>query len=195
MSRKNSAGSSITDLVGVVPHSALYGGEAPMWHFPELAASTYTLGKCVAGEMVSLSGSAGNAVGMTRPGTDASGYGIIGFLADDGAGTASSFKGVYVATPDVIFVGNVGDSVTSATAQTAATDLGQRYGLTSLSGRTYVDKAKTNASTTMCRVIGLHDQDDHPCFYGKVYFQVLQPSCQLTNGWQLNSSSPLALVL
>lgn len=194
MSRKNSAGSSITDLVGVVPHSALYGGEAPMWHFPELAASTLTLGKCLAGEMVCLSGTVGGAVGLTRPNTDSSGYGIVGFMADDGAGTASSFKGVYIATPDVVFVGNVGHA-TSASAQTAATDLGQRYGLTSLSGRTYVDKGKTSVSTTMCRVIGLHDQDDHPCFYGKVYFQVLSNSCQLTNGWNTNSSSNSELVI
>lgn len=191
MSRKNTSLSTITDLVGVKPLSALTGGEVPLWEFPDLSASE----AYKAGEMVSLSGASGSRIGLTAAATDASGFGIAGFAADDNGGAISSFKGVYVATPDVVFVGNVGHSVTSASAQTAAADIGVRYGLTSLSGRTYVDKFKTTASTTMCRVIGLHKQDDVPCFYGKVYFQVLAPSCQLMNGWNTNASSPLALLV
>src|SRR5512145_1375641 len=118
MSRKNSAGSSITDLIGVMPRCFINGGDVPVWPFPELGAETFK-----AGEMVCLSGSAGNAVGLTTPGTDASGYGIAGFAADNASGSASSFCGVYIATPDTVFVGNVGHA-TSASAQTAALDLG-----------------------------------------------------------------------
>ena len=190
MSRANTNGSTITDLVGVYPFRKLDGGNPPVFSFPELGAETF-----LAGEMVCLSGSAANAVGLTKPPTDASGFGIVGFAADNASGVASSFKGVYIASPETIFVGNVGHGSTSASAQTAALDLGQRYGLTSLSGRTYVDKAKTTASTTMVRVLGLHEQDSHPCFYGRVYFQVLMPSCQLQNGWNTNCSSNSALLL
>jgi len=184
MSRKNSAGSSITDLTGVMPRLKMDGGTPNVWVFPELGVETFK-----AGEMVSLSGSAGSAVGVTKPGTDASGQGIIGFAADNASGFTSSMIGVWVASPDTVFVGNIGHSSTSASAQTAATDWGQAYGLTSLSGRTYVDKAKANnASTAMCRVIGFYDQDTVPTFYGRVFFQVLSPVCQLVNKWALSSS-------
>jgi hypothetical protein len=190
MSRTNAAGSSITDLVGAMPVRKLDGGTPSIWFFPELGAETFK-----AGEMVGLSGSAGNRVGLTIPATDASGYGILGFAADDASGATSSFKGVYIATPDTVFLANIGHSTVSANAQTAAYDIGQRYGLTSLSGRTYVDKLKTNASTAMCRVIGLYDQDTHPGFYSRVYFQVLQTVSQLENTWNTNSSSNSALIL
>jgi hypothetical protein len=194
MSRKNTAGSSITDLVGVMPRVHLVGGEIPEWPFPELGVETFKQG-----EMVCLSGSAGNRVGLTKPGTDASGYGIVGFAADNASGFTSSMVGVFVATPSIVFVGNVGHSATSANAQTAATDIGQLYGLTSLSGRTYVDKAKGagNFSTASCRVMGFYDQDVVPTFYGRVYFQVLEPMCQLQNSIWSNgvTSSPVAMVL
>lgn len=174
MSRTNSAGSSVTDIVGVAPQIKLDGGQPGVWKFPEMAAETFK-----AGEMVCLSGAAATRIGITTPGTDASGFGIVGFAADDAAGAISSFRAVYIATPETVFVGNVGHSVTSASAQTAATDLGKAYGLTSLSGRTYVDKYKTAFSTTMCRVVGLHDADTVPSFYGKVYFVVGTQHCQL----------------
>ena len=184
MSRLNSNLSTITDIVGVAPKAMLNGGVPPLWAFPELNGTQ----AFKAGEMVCLSGSAGSAVGLTRPGTDASGFGIVGFAADDADGTTSAYQGVYIATPDVVFVGNVGHS-TSASAQTAATDLGQQYGLTSLSGRSYIDKSKTNVSTTMCRVLGLHDGDNHPCYYGKVYFKVLDENFKLRRGWVVASST------
>lgn len=184
MSRKNSGGSSLTDIIGVSPVVKLDGGTPSVWAFPELSG-TQTF---KAGEMVCLSGGAGAAVGLTAPPTDASGFGILGFAADDASGTTSSKKGVWIATPDTVFIANVGHS-TSASAQTAATDFGQLYGLTTLSGRTYVDKSKTAVSTVMCRVIGLHEQDDVPSFYGRVYFSVLQPACQLYNSKTWNTSS------
>lgn len=190
MSRTNSDGSSITDLIGVMPVVSLNGGTVPVWPFKELGAETFN-----AGEMVSLSGSAGNAVGVTGSPTGASGYGILGFAADDAAGAASGTVGVYVATPDTVFVANIGHSSTSASAQTAATDVGQRYGLTSLSGRTYVDKVSTACSNTLVRVIGLHEQDDAPCFYGRVYFTVFDHACQMRNGWWTSASTPQGMVL
>lgn len=189
MSRANTNGSTITDLVGVSPLRRLDGGAVAVWSFPECGVETFK-----AGEMVCLSGSTGNAIGITKPPTDASGYGILGFAADDASGSVSSWKGVYVATPETVFVGNVGHS-TSALAQTAALDVGQKYGLTSLSGRTYVDKSKTACSTAMVRVLGVHNADSVPCFYGKVYFQVLNPFCQLQNAWNTNSSSNSELVV
>lgn len=190
MSRLNANSSSITDIVGCRPAVMLDGGTPRVWKFPELGVEAFKTG-----EMVCLSGAAGSAVGLTRPGTDASGYGIVGFAANDAAGTASSLAGVWIATPDVIFVGNV-THPTSATAQTAATDVGQLYGLTSLSGKTSVDKSKTNASTSMVRVVGLHGGDTHPCFYGKVYFKVISRHCQLDNNININlSGSSSALVL
>ena len=187
MSRLNAAGSSVTDIVGVQQECSL-DGESRVWFFPELGSETFR-----AGEMVCLSGSAANAVGLTKPGTDASGYGIVGFAADNASGYTSAFKGVMIATPDNIFVGNVNNVTTSASAQTAATDLGQLYGLTSLSGTTYVDKTKTQTSTISCRVIGFYGGDTVPSFYGRVYFQVLQSKCQLTNNIWLNTSSPVTL--
>ena len=186
MSRKNANGSSITDLVGATPVVRLDGSLPSIWKFPELGAETFK-----AGEMVCLSGSAGNAVGLATPGTDASGFGILGFAADNASAATSSFKSVYVASPDVVFCANIGHSTVSATAQTAATDLGQRYGLTSLSGRTYVDKLKTNASTVMVRVLGLCDQDTHPSFYGRVLFHVLPTACQLGSPWQVSNGSAI----
>lgn len=190
MSRLNAAGSSITDLIGVCPKAKLDGGAVAIWDFPELIGTqTYKTG-----EMVCLSGSVANAVGLTKPGIDASGFGIVGFAADDATGTGSTITAVYVVSPETIYVANVGHSVTSANAQTAALDVGQRYGLTSLSGRTYVDKQKTGCSNAMCRVIGFHGQDDVPTFYGKVYFQVLDTKCQLRTTWVI-ASSPLATAL
>lgn len=177
MSRLNANNSAITDCVGVSPVAKLDGGVPSMWEFPELGTETFDKG-----EMVCLSGSPGaNAVGITKPGTDASGYGILGFAADDAGGTTSTFTGVWLATPDTVFRGNIGESNTSANAVTAAVDIGHSYGLTSLSGRTYVDKYKTSAFTVMCRVIGLDDTDDLGCYYGKVYFTVVQHKCQLYN--------------
>lgn len=188
MSRLNSAGSSITDLIGVMPSNNFLGCAVPIWPFPELGAEVFKNG-----EMVSLSGSAGNAVGITKPGTDASGYGILGFAADAASGAISSFKGVYVAHPGQLFQANVGHS-TSANAQTAALDLGQRYGLTSLSGRTYVDKSKTAASTTMVRVVGFNEQDAVPSFFGRVIFTVNPERCQMWTGYLVSTSAPASVV-
>jgi len=191
MSRKNSAGSSLTDLVGVQPVAFLNGGIVPLWPFPELAGSeTFPL---MAGEMACLSGAIGSRIGLTRPGTDASGYGVLGFTGDNASNATSSVMGVFIATPDAIFCGNVGHG-TSALAQTAALDVGQQYGLTSLSGRTYVDKSKGvgNISTAMVRVLGFNEQDIVPCFYGRVLFQVLANNCQLLNNTMTNASGSVA---
>jgi len=192
MSRLNSAGSSVTDLVGVIPIMNMDGGQPPVYFFPELSGTQ----AFKAGEMVCLSGTAARgtagAIGLTRAGTDASGFGIIGFAADKASGTTAAAKGVFVALPGIVFIANVGHSTTSANAQTAATDLGQLYGLTSLSGRTYVDKLKTSISTVMCRILKLCDEDATPSFYGKVQFQVLSPKCQLVNHIAVDTSSPLA---
>ena len=184
MSRLNVNGSSITDLIGVMPVKKLDGGNPAIWYFPELGAETF-----MAGEMVCLSGSAGNAVGITKPGTDASGYGILGFAADNASGATSSLHSVYIATPDSVFLANIGHSTTSANAITAATDVGQRYGLTSLSGRTYVDKLKTATSSVLCRVLALSDQDTVGTYYGRVYMAVLQPACQYYNGLYVTTSN------
>jgi hypothetical protein len=176
-----------------MPRTKMDGGSISVWPFPELGPETFK-----AGEMVSLSGVAGSQIGLTKPGTDASGYGIIGFAADNASGYCSAMQGVYVVTPDTIFVGNVGHSVTSANAQTSPTDVFQLYGLTSLSGRTYVDKNKggANVSTAMCRVIGFFDQDTVPTYYGRVYFQVFPGKCQLQNGGiAVNISSTIATVV
>lgn len=188
MSKLNTAGSSIAALVGAAPAVRLDGGSVPAWSFPELGAETFLIG-----EMVCLSGSAGNAVGITKPGVDASGYGILGIAADNASGAISSFRGVFVASPETIFVANVGHA-TSANAQTAAADIGQRFGLTSLSGRTYVDKGKTAASTCMVRVIGLHEQDVVPSFYGRVLFNVLPEKCQLYTAHGYNTSAPASVL-
>ena len=192
MSRLNSNKSSITDLVGVMPRLKLDGGTVPVWPMYELGAETFR-----AGEMVCLSGSNGSQIGVTRPGTDASGYGIVGFAADNASGFTSSIIGVFPVVQDVVWTGNVGHSVTSANAQTAATDLYQAYGLTSLSGRTYVDKNKggANTSTAMCRIIGFYDQDVVPTFYGRVYFQVLENKRQLNLNLAVNVSSTIATVV
>lgn len=189
MSRTNSAGSSITDLIGVTPAVKMDGGQAPVWRFPEMAVETFKKG-----EMLCLSGAAATRTGITTPPVDASGYGIIGFAAEDAAGAISSFRAVYIATPETIFVGNVQHS-TSASAQTAASDLGKIYGLTTLSGKTAVDKSKTAVSTAMCRVVGLHEQDAVPSFYGKVYFTVLNTANQLYNTKTWNTSSQADLLV
>ena len=190
MATLNANGSSIAGITNVAPLSKLDGGSVPTWYFPESATDLF-----LQGEMVCLSGSAGNAVGLARPGTDASGYGILGFAADNASGSTSSFKGVWLATPDTVFVGNVGNSATSALSQTAASDIGQLYGLTSLSGRTYVDKNKggANTSTAMCRVIGMHDSDVVPSFYGKVKFTVLTNVLQMYNSMYFTASSGVSL--
>jgi hypothetical protein len=167
----------MADLIKVRPIATLHGGPPPVWDFPELGASESFLD----GEMISLSGSAGaNAVGITAAGVDASGYGILGFAAQDASGAVSNFSAVWLATPEVVFMGNVGHS-TSANAQTAATDLGKAYGLTTLSGRTYVDAAKTSGREVMVRVVGFENTDVVPSFYGKVHFLVVPQKCQLYN--------------
>lgn len=188
MSRLNSAGSSITDLVGVIPANNFIGGSVPVWPFPELGVEAFKQG-----EMVCLSGSTGNAVGITRPGVDASGYGILGFAADNASGAISSFKSVFIVHPGQTFIGNVGHA-TSANAQTAALDIGQTYGLTSLSGRTYVDKSKTALSTSMVRVLSLFGQDDVPSFYGRVIFNVLPDKCQMWTRQLISTSAPASVV-
>jgi hypothetical protein len=191
MSRKNVAGSNITDLVGVTPWSNLQGNSIPEYPFPELPGITVKRG-----EMVCLSGLVGTGYGITSPGTDASGYGILGFAADNASGITSGPIGIWLVSPNVVFTGNMGHSSTSALAQTAAIDVGQKFGLTSLSGRTYVDKAKAGAaSTAMVRVIGLHAQDTHPCFYGKVEFVVFSRNCQLFGGYQDSVSGPTNTVV
>lgn len=131
MSRRNASLSTVTDLIGVKPVATLDGGQPAQWSFPTLAAAA--LGK---GEAVCLSGGTGVAMGITPIGTNASGYGILGFTSEAIASTvnASTFTGVYIATPDTVFVGNVNQATTSAAAQTAVTDIGQLYGLTTMSG-------------------------------------------------------------
>jgi hypothetical protein len=129
------------------------------------------------------------AVGLAAAATDASGFGIVGFAADDATGDTDIREFMWL--PDVILLET---RLVRRVSQTAAVDLGQQFVPDPLR-RTYVDKYKTTASNAMCRVIGLHKQDDHPCFYGKVYFTVLVPSCQLLNAWNTNTSYPLALNL
>lgn len=182
MSRQNAAGSSVTDIIGCKPSVALDGGTPRVWKFPELGAETFKMG-CA----VSLSGSAGSQTGITAAATDASGYGIVGFAAQNAQGTTSAMTGVWIATPDIIFAGNV-THATSASAITAATDIGQLYGLTTLSGITSVDKGKTNASTSMCRVVGLHGGDTLGAYNGKVYFKVASRHCQLDNNMLIGLS-------
>ncbi len=174
-----------------MPRLKLDGGTPSEWPIYELGAETFK-----AGEMICFSGVIGAQIGVTKPGTDASGYGIIGFAADNASGFCSSVVGAWIVTPDTVFVGNVGHSVTSANAQTAATDLYQTFGLTSLSGRTYVDKAKggANTSTASCRVVGFYDQDVVPTFYGRVYFQVLNEKCQFNSNMLFNTSATYATI-
>jgi hypothetical protein len=187
MSRINTAGSSITDLIGIQPRARIDGGSPAIWQFPELIGTQIFR----AGEMVCLSGVSGAAIGITKPLTDASGYGIVGFAADNATGVGSTMRGVYIAGTETLFVGNVGHA-TSASAQTAATDIGQECGLTSLSGRTYVDKSKTSGMTTMCRIVGFHEQDAVPSYYGRVYFQVNLESLQLCRARQVTFSGSIA---
>ena len=196
MSRLNSAGSSLTDTVSIKPAVKLDGGQIPTWKFPEMSAETFK-----AGEMVCLSGAAATRTGVTVPPTDASGYGIIGFAAEDALGAISSFRAIYIATPETIFVGNMWHS-TSASAQSAASDLGKTFGLTTVSGastiggtKTFIDKAKTAVSTVMVRVVGLYEQDTHPSFYGRAYFTVLQTANQLYNTKTWNTSSQADLLV
>lgn len=178
MSRKVN-GSNITDLVKVAPKVKLDGGTPSVWYFPEASGYTSYAGSCVC-----LSGSASTAKVLADIGTDASGYGVLGFLSENSAVTLSNMTGVYIATPDTVFVGNVNNVTTSASAQTAATDVGQCYGIANLSGMAYLDKTKTAMSTVLARIIGLHEQDDHPCFYGRAYFVVPTNKCQLyTTDW------------
>jgi hypothetical protein len=196
MSRANAAGSSITDTISVKPVVNLHGGQPPVWKFPEMTAETFK-----AGEMLCLSGAAATRTGITTPPVDASGYGIIGFAAEDAAGAISSFRAVYIATPATIFCGNIWHS-TSASAQTAASDVGKCYGLTTVSAaatiggtKTFIDKAKTAMSTVLVRVVGLHEQDAVPSFYGKAYFTVLQPACQFYNAYTWNTSGNPGLLV
>ena len=173
------AGSNITDLLAVAPKVKLDGGTPSVWHFPEASGYTSKVGTCVC-----LSGSASTAKVLADIGTDASGYGVLGFLAEDAGNVLSNKTAVYIATPDTVFVGNVNEVTTSANAQTAATDVGQCYGIANLSGKAYIDKTKTAMSSVLCRIIGLHEQDNHPCFYGRAYFVVPTNKCQLyTTDW------------
>ncbi len=196
MSRLNVNGSSITDTASVAPAVKMDGGQPAVWRFPEMSAEIFKKG-----EMVCLSGAAATRTGITTPPVDASGFGIIGFAAEDALGAISSFRAVYIATPETVFVGSVWHS-TSASAQTAASDLGKTYGLTSVSAastiggtKTFVDKSKTAVSTVMVRVVGLHEQDAVPSFYGRVYFTVLNTANQLYNTKTWNTSSQADLIV
>ncbi len=191
MGRLNSNGSSVTDIVGVMPAKSLAGGTPRVYAFPELSGSETFL----AGEMVCLSGVSTTRTGLTKPGTDASGFGILGFAADNASGVTSGFKGVWIASAETVFVGNVGHISTSSTGVTAALDVGRVYGLTSISGKTYIDKSKTAVSTVMCRVLGLYEADSVGTFWGREYFTVLAPNRQLDNAWMLNTSSPYGLAV
>ena len=166
MSRKNAAGSSITDLIGMTP-AMLPGNEAVVLEYPELGAETIS-----AGEMVSMSGAFGSRLGITPCAVDASGFGIWGVACDPASGSISSHMGVWLASTDVIWEVNVNNATTSAAAQTGALILGKKYGLTTLSGMTYCDLAKTSAGTVSCTVVGYNKQDDIPSFYGKVYVKL-----------------------
>src|SRR4030042_6671312 len=96
------AGSNITDLLAVAPKVKLDGGTPSVWYFPEASGYTSKVGTCVC-----LSGSASTAKVLADIGTDASGYGVLGFLAENAGNATSTFTGVYIATPDTVFVGNV----------------------------------------------------------------------------------------
>jgi len=172
MSRKNAAGSSITDLIGMTP-AMLPGNEAVILEYPELGAETIS-----AGEMVSMSGAFGSRLGITPCGTDASGYGIWGVAADPASGAISSFMGVWLASSDVIWEVNVNNATTSAAAQTGPLVLGKKYGLTTLSGMTYCDLAKTSAAPVSCTVVGWNKQDTIPSFYGRVYVKLMGDKIQ-----------------
>jgi hypothetical protein len=172
MSRKNAAGSSITDLIGMTP-AMLPGNEAVVLEYPELGAETIC-----AGEIVSMSGAFGSRLGITPCGTDASGYGIWGVACDPSSGAISSFMGVWLASSDVIWEVNVNDATTSAAAQTGALVLGKKYGLTTLSGMTYCDLTKTSAIPVSCTVVGYNKQDDIPSFYGRVYVKLMGDKIQ-----------------
>lgn len=191
MSRQTTGGSNITDVVGVKAVAKLDGGQPAMWNFPTAAAAAIG-----AGAMVNLSGTVGGSVGIvesptsTSGGQNASGWGILGFAADSRASTdsLSTDTGVWIATPDTVFLGNVNNVVTSASAQTAHSDIGQRYGITNLSGKAYLDKVATAASNAACRVIGLYEGDTHPCFYGRVYFTIGANNTQLYSNHQIATS-------
>ena len=172
MSRKNAAGSSITNLIGMTP-AQLPGNEAVTLEYPELGAETIS-----AGEMVSMSGAFGSRLGITPCGTDASGYGIWGVACDPASGSISSYMGVWLASPDVIWECNVNDTTTSANAQTGPLNLGKKYGLTTLSGMTYCDLTKTSAAPVSCTVVGWNREDDIPSFYGKVYVKLMGDKIQ-----------------
>lgn len=167
MSRRNAAGSSITDLIGMTP-AMLPGNEAVSLEYPELGAETIS-----AGEIVSMSGAFGSRLGITPCGTNASGYGIWGVANDRASGAISSHVGVWLASTDVIWEVNVNHTGTSANAQTGPLVLGKKYGLTTLSGMTYCDLNKTSGADVACTVVGYNYQDDVPSFYGRVYVKIL----------------------
>lgn len=81
--------------------------------------------------------------------------------------------GFEVATPDTVFVGQVGPAQT-----TAASDVGKQYGLTiDADNHWFVDKTKTGASAVV-EIVKL-DPDDQSATPRGVYFIVMPAAAQL----------------
>ena len=126
------------------PVATLTGGPPPLRMYEEIDSGSVTGNKFKKGQLVTLSGGGlmGNVSGYIKHSHSgySEGKGVVGVAADDAVGTTSSEIGVYLLAEDTIFEANVFHD-TSASAVTAATDVGLRYGLGSMSGRSYVNKS------------------------------------------------------
>jgi hypothetical protein len=157
-------------LQGVCAVATFSGNRCAELTYPEGATSA---GSWKRGGAVIISGGGG----LVHMAVNGSGWGLLGFANAAATGTQSTDCPVMLANTDTIFEGNVGESNTSANAVTAAGILGMTYGLTSLSGRTYVDLYKTDVNSRVF-VHKLSPKDALGDLYGRVLFTVLPQFCQ-----------------
>jgi len=102
---------------------------------------------------------------------------IAGMALQDASGTEDTKIAVAIARPGVWFEMNVYHA-TPASAVTAVTDVGKKYGLYVADNKCYCDKEDT--VNTRFVVVALSPQDSVGDQYGRVFVEVLGSVCQLS---------------
>jgi hypothetical protein len=152
-------------MATVLQTAACIPTDATIFNFPEAASQTFKKGQAIYLSSGKVAACATDAVL------------IAGFACQDASGITDTEIAVAIAQPGTLFEMNIYHS-TPASAITAVTDVGTRYGLYVSGNKSYVDKE--DLVNLRFVVVALSPKDTVGDTYGRVLAEVGKTYCQLS---------------
>ena len=139
----------------IEPHRRLGLSSTPILQIAQVASASYVKGAPVYIDSDGYLAASPTASVSSADAIDTAAADIFGFVAEDGANSASNTSKVAVipALPGMIFKGQLISTTSAALATSAQTDVGAAMGLAKLSGDTHYGVDKSTASSRDCVLV------------------------------------------